>query len=131
MALTNQQVVDVRRFAGYSVSGDVQYQVYREQVYTNATTFGSLSMDTRLSSLQPEEETVLTTVMLPNLYAAEAGIGTASSNLDTDQAAVWKHNASEVADRLAHFRYLRIELCRFLGFAEGPTLAQGNRLVRC
>ena len=130
MTLTNAQVVDCRRYAGYSVSGDPAYEPYRELVYTNATYFGSLSLDTRLANLQAEEETVITMIMLPNLHAAESGIGAASGNLDTDAAAVWKHNKDEVSDRVNHYRYLRYDLCTFLGVPPGPTLAAANRVVR-
>ena len=36
---------------GYSVSGNTTYQPFREQVYSDATAFGSLSLDTRLANL--------------------------------------------------------------------------------
>ena len=129
MALTTAQRVDVRRFMGYSVSGDSTSFPYRELVYS-AVSYMGLSIDYRLDHLLPEEETVVVNVYLTNLTALEAAIVSASDNLDTDQAAVWTHNKREVADRTALFNQKRRDLCAFLGFKPGPTLGAGNAIVR-
>ena len=129
MTLTNAQVVAVRRYCGYSVSGNTTSQPYREPVYSNVT-LASLSLDYRLANLQPEEETVVTNYFLFNLAQREQEIQNASRNLDTDKAAVWERNPQEVSDRQNLFNALRRELCSFLGFAPGPGLASINRLVR-
>ena len=129
MTLTNQQVVDCRRFMGYSVSGNTTSQPYREPAYSTVT-LASLSLDYRLANLQPEEESVVINTYLTNLYLRESDIQNAASNLDTDQAAVWKHNRNEVSDRRNLFNDLRRELCSFLGFDPGPGLMTGNRLMR-
>lgn len=89
-----------------------------------------ISLDTRLANLSAEEENTLVTFYLANLYLREQEIQDASSNLDTDEAAVWKHNRNEISDRRDLFNALRRDLCTFLGFAPGPQLAMGNRLVR-
>lgn len=130
MALTNQQVVDVRRYMGYSVSGSVPTQSFREPVYSDRTFAGGLSLDYRLANLQAEEEGVVVNFYLTNLPLREAEIQSAAANLDTDEAAVWKHNKDEVEDRRELFDQLRIDLCDFLGFPPGPNLAKVNRLVR-
>jgi hypothetical protein len=130
MALTNQQVVDIRRYCGFSVSGNAASQSFREPVYTDRTFAGGLSLDYRLANLQPEEESVLTTFYLVNLPLRETEIQGAADNLDTDKAAVWTHNKDEVSDRRDLFDQLRRDLCDFLGIPPGPNLAQVNRLVR-
>jgi hypothetical protein len=129
MALTAQNIVDVRRYCGYSVSGDTTSFPAREFVYTDRSLLG-MSIEYRLAHLQPEEENRITGFFLPNLAAREQEIQDASCNLDTDQAAVWRRNRSEVGDRRDLFTALRIELCDFLGFAPGPGITRATRLVR-
>lgn len=129
MALTAQQIVDVRRFCGYSVSGAVGTTQFREQAYSDVT-IGGLSLDFRLSNLSPEEEGVVVTTYLANLTLREQEIQAASANLDTDEAAVWKHNKQEVSDRINLFTALRLELCGFLGFPPGSYLRPMNRVLR-
>jgi hypothetical protein len=129
MALTAQQLVDVRRWMGYSLSGNTTASGYRELVYSEVSYLG-LSLDYRLANLSAEEENTLTTYFLANLALREAEIQSAADNLDTDQAAVWKHNKNEISDRRDLFNQLRRDLCTFLGFAPGPQLGAGNRLVR-
>lgn len=129
--LTSAQQVDVRRFLGYSVSGDSTSFDFRELIYSSVSYMG-LSIDYRLEHLTSDEENILTTVYLPNLIQLEADITGARANLDTDQAAVWFHNKREVADRTALFNKVRRDLCTFLGFAPGPTLGDGSvRVSRC
>jgi hypothetical protein len=129
MALTAQQLVDVRRYMGYSLSGNTTSQFYREQVYSTLT-YASLSLDYRLSNLSAEEENTVISYYLANLYLREAEIQAASANLDTDEAAVWKHNKQEVSDRTGLFNQLRRDLCNFLGFEPCRGLGSTNRLVR-
>ncbi len=129
MTLTSAEICDCRRFMGYSVSGNTTSQPYREPVYS-AVTLASLSLDYRLANLTSDEENVITTTYLPNLNSREQEIQGSATNLDTDAAAVWKHNANEVSDRINLFNWLRRDLCVFLGFPPGPMLASGNRLVR-
>lgn len=129
MALTAQQLVDCRRWCGYSVSGNDASNPYRELVYSEVSYFG-LSLDYRLANLSAEEENTMTTYFLPNLSKREQEIQDAACNLDTDAAAVWKHNKNEISDRTGLFNQLRRDLCTFLGFNPGPNLAVANRLVR-
>ena len=129
MALTAQQLVDVRRYCGFSVSGNTTSQPYREPVYSDVT-LASLSLDYRLANLSAEEENTVVTYYLANLYLREAEIQGAAANLDTDVAAVWTHNKDEVSDRMGLFNQLRLDLCNFLGFEPGRALRSQNRLVR-
>lgn len=131
MSLTTAEQVDVRRFMGYSVSGDATSFPFRELVYSSVSYMG-LSIDYRLQHLLAEEETVVRTVYLTRLTALETAITNASDNLDTDVAAVWTHNKNEVRDRTKLFSQWRRQLCEFLGFEPGPKLGDGTlRLVRC
>jgi hypothetical protein len=129
VALTAAEIVDARRFLGYSVSGDTDSFPYRELVYSNVSYFG-LSIDYRLQHLSPEEEAVTRTKFLVPLNKREDEIQCAASRLQTDTAAVWKRNPNEVSDRRGLFNQLRYDLCTFLGFKPGPQLAMTNRLVR-
>jgi hypothetical protein len=129
MALTAAQIVSVRRYMGYSVTGDATSAPARELVYSNVSYMG-LSLDYRLDHLTPEEESVIVTTYLDQLALREAEIQGASDNLDTDRAAVWWRNKNELSERMGLYATLRRELCSFLGFAPGPGLGSGNRLVR-
>ncbi len=114
---------------GYSVSGDSASNPFRELVYSSVSYMG-LSLDYRLSHLSPEEEGVVIDTYLTPLALREQEIQGAADNLDTAQAAVWTRNSSEVSDRVSLFNWLRRDLCNFLGFAPGPQLATGSRVVR-
>jgi hypothetical protein len=129
MTLSAQQLVDCRRWMGYSVSGNDASNPFRELVYSDVSYMG-LSLDYRLANLSAEEENTVTTYFLTNLAKREQEIQDAACNLDTDVAAVWTHNKNEISDRTGLFNSLRRDLCTFLGFKPGPNLAVTNRLVR-
>lgn len=129
--LTSAEQVDVRRFMGYSVSGDSTSFPFRELVYSDVSYMG-LSIDYRLQHLMPEEESVVRAVYLVRLNSLETAITDSSDNLDTDAAAVWTHNKNEVQDRTELFNQWRRQLCSFLGFNPGPSLGDGGMTVsRC
>ena len=129
MTLSNQALVDVRRYCGYSVSGNTVSQPFRELVYSHAT-YESMSLDYRLANLSTEEENTVTTYYLVSLYAREAEIQAASASLNVDVAGPFKRNANELTERRNLFRQLRLDLCAFLGFDPGPALTNTSRLVR-
>jgi hypothetical protein len=129
MALTAQQLVDLRFFMGYSVTGNTTSAPFRELVYSDVSYFG-LSIDYRLANLSQEEENVVTSYFLPNLYSRRNEIQSAAENLDTDKAAIWTRNRAEVSDRTALYNALRRELCSFLGFEPGPMITASNRVMR-
>lgn len=136
-SLTAQQLVDVRYFMGYSVTGSstpylgsaAAPSTFRELAYSD-TDYMGLSLDYRLATLSAEEISRVTGYFLLNLYLREAEIQTAAANLDTDKAAAWTHNRDEVAHRTSLFTALRRDLCRFMGFAGGSALTRRNQLVR-
>lgn len=138
MALTSAQKMLVRAYMGYSVAG-IGTSLYstRELAYSDVSFMGvSLDGSTdqpnggRLNNLTADEENRITTFYLPNLQTREQDIQDATSNLDTDIAAVWHRNKNEIGDRVSAYTALRIELCRFLGFPPGSGLKAGGTLVR-
>lgn len=125
MALTDAQKADVRRHCGYPVFGS---EIGSNAGYRYFQAYGMLEF--RMNNLRPEEETVLTATYLANLTTLENAIPGTSANLDTAQAAVWKHNPKEQRDRDRLFDSWRRRLCSFLGIPPGPGLGDGTtRLV--
>ncbi|MFD2271405.1 hypothetical protein ACFS07_13355 [Undibacterium arcticum] len=92
--------------------------------YRFSTQYGTLEY--KMNTLGPEEETVVRTNYLANLYTLESAIVASGANLDTDSAAVWTHNKHEVRDRTALLNQWRNELCGFLGISAGPGLSGGG-----
>ena len=132
MALTAAQIVDARRYMGFQASGSPPFTSNNDVAYL---VFGTrqMSLAERLSTLQPEEETVLVNVYLTNLGTLEAAIVAAGGNLDTNKAAVWERNTQEVQDRADLFDDWRVRLCGFIGIAPGPMLRTSSavRITRC
>lgn len=122
---TDAQLVDIRRFAGYPALGDgsvVFPYPWMVKKY--------LALEYRLQHISASEGAVVVNTYLTNLYTLESAIPAASANLDTDQAAVWKHNPRELADRSALFDSWRRRLCDFLGVPPGPNFGgPSNALV--
>lgn len=122
-ALADAERVDVRRFCGYPAygAGSSGFQSWR---FFEA--YGTLEF--RLSNFAPGELQVVRQY-LANLYTLEQGVPAAAANLDTDVAAVWTHNRSEVADRTRLF----VDWCRrlafFIGIPPGPGLSPDAAIV--
>jgi hypothetical protein len=115
-------IVDVRRYCGYEAygAGTAGFQSWR---YTQA--YGLLEY--RLRNLTTDEANVVLQ-KLSELRTMEAAIPATSSNLDTDQAAVWTHNKNELNDRMALFNTWRQQLCSFFGVPPGPQLLTADTL---
>jgi hypothetical protein len=129
--LTAQQMADVRRFAGYPMLADTQADDSRDFAYGWVSPGVWQTLEHRLTNMRPEEESILITTYLTPLYTLETAITSAADNLDTDQAAVWTHNKTEVADRAKLFDQWRRRMCYFIGVAPGPSLGNGGgRIVR-
>lgn len=127
MALTAQQQVDARRFMGYGALGtDIPTDDYRDMAYGWVSPGVWQTLYHRLNNLTPESESTLINVYLVQLNTLETAVTSASDNLDIDQAAVYKHNAKEVSDRLYLFDEWRRRLCVFIGMAPGPGLGGGT-----
>ena len=125
--LTDAQITDVRRYAGFQLAGVPALTANNDIAYL---VFGTrqMSLIERLNSLSASEEAVLVNTYLTNLATLESAIVAAAANLDTDEAAVWKHNRNEVADRERLFDGWRRRMCAFLGFAPGPGIGSGAQV---
>lgn len=122
---TSAQLVDIRRHAGYPAMGDGNVVFPFPWLQRNY-----LALEYRLQHMSADEGNVVVNTYLANLTTLESAIPSASANLDTDQAAVWKHNAREVQDRAALFNMWRRNLCNFLGVPPGPNFGgPSNALV--
>ena len=120
---TDAERTDIRRFCGYPAygPGTSSFQSWR---FFQA--YGMLEF--RLTNMAPAEFQVVRQY-LANLYPLETGILGAAANLDTDKAAVWVHNKSEVADRSALFDGWRRRLCEFLGVPTGPGMSLSLEII--
>lgn len=123
--LTAAQLTDVRRFMGYPLNGTTMTITNDQDLVYGYFGMVVMSLQQRLTTLSASEEAVLITTYLTPLYTLEAAIFGAGDNLDTDQAAVWMRNKSEVADRSKLFDQWRRRMCAFIGFAPGPALGNG------
>lgn len=123
MAFTNAEKVDIRRFAGYPAygAGPSGFQGWR---FFQAAGL----MEYRLNNMATEEEAVIRTTYLANLYTLETAIVGASANLDTAEAAVWIHNPNEVRDRSNLYNSWRRRLCAFMGVPPGDGLRGGGAI---
>ncbi|MDE1998577.1 MAG: hypothetical protein KGI52_06595 [Burkholderiales bacterium] len=121
---TDAQKVDIRRFCGYPAYGDGNTVFPAPWIYSQY-----LALEYRLNHLSAEEGAVVVNTYLANLTTLESAIPLTSANLDTDQAAVWKHNKRELQDRDALFGNWRRKLCGFLGIPPGPGLTQSGGQV--
>lgn len=118
---TDAEKTDLRRFCGIPAFGAMNSQAFGYRYFTQSGTF-----EFRINNLSTAEETVIRSLYLPNLQTLEAAIVNTSSNLDTDSAAVWKHNKNELKDRRDLYDYYRNELCNFIGNGKGPGLKAGG-----
>ena len=124
--LTAAQLTDVRRFMGYPLVGTTMAITNDQDVVYGHFGMVVMSLQQRLTSLSASEEAVMINTYLTNLYTLETAIPATGDNLDTESAAVWKHNAREQADREKLFDSWRRRLCGFIGFAPGPALGPGG-----
>lgn len=108
---TNAQVVAIRSYCGYGS--------YASYGYVLAGPMATL--DTQMAGMVASEVAQVITLLelLPTLDDA---LQNASQNLDTAQAAVWTHNANEIADRAKLFRLYRMRLCELFNVPPGPGL---------
>jgi hypothetical protein len=125
MALTAAQLTDVRRFMGYPLNGTTMQITNDQDLVYGYFGMVVMSLQQRLTTLSASEESVLINTYLTPLYTLETAVVGAGDNLDTDQAAVWTRNRTEVSDRTKLRNQIRREMCGFIGFAPGPALGNG------
>lgn len=130
--LTDTQLSDTRRYAGYPFQGDLTLGNGLDLAHGWVSPIIWQTLQHRLTTLRPEEEVRIVT-FLATLAGLEADVTGSSSNLDTDQAAVWTHNKNEVNDRMSLYRLWRRELCAFIGVPPGPGLGGSGSITisRC
>lgn len=129
--LTPQQQADARRFMGYPMVGDTSPDDRSDLAYAQVTSGRYQTLAHRLTSLRAEEEAIIASFLV-TLASLENGITRAADNLDTDKAAVWQRNRSEVSDRTRLYNQWRRQLCGLLGIPPGPSLGNGTSVVtRC
>lgn len=122
---TSAQLVEVRRHCGYPAYGDGAVVFPAPWIMRQY-----LALEYRMLHMSADEGAVVVNTYLANLTTLETAIPGTSANLDTDQAAVWKHNANEMRDRNALFDSWRRRLCNFLGVPPGPNFGgPSNSLV--
>jgi hypothetical protein len=125
--LTDAQKDDIRRHCGFPVFGN--------GISASPPSFGYryydwyLIIEYRMNNLSTNQELLLTTVYIPNCTAALNAIQTASTNLDTDRAAVWYHNKYEVRDRFNLYKLQCQLLIQFMGAESPGNLINGMRLT--
>jgi hypothetical protein len=127
--LTDAQLTDVRRFMGYQLAGTTMQITNDQDLVYGYFGMVVMSLHQRLTTLSASEEAVLINTYLTPLYTLESAIYGAGDNLDTDVAAVWTRNKSEVADRMKLFDGWRRRMCEFIGFAPGPLLGNGGTQI--
>lgn len=122
---TDAERVQIRKYCWYpaygpGADGFQNWRFFQE--------YGTLEF--RLTNMTADEMTEVRS-KLTDLTALEAAIPAAAANLDTDKAAVWTHNKTEVQERIRLFAHWRKELCCFLGLPPGPGLmgASGRQCV--
>jgi hypothetical protein len=128
VALTDAQMADVRRYAGYPLSGTTQPITADYDIVYLIFGMSQMSLYERLTTLSTTEETVLSGYLV-DINALDAAIVAAGANLDTDQAAVWTHNKNEVRDRTKLFQQRCRQMCGFIGLAPGPGLGDGTMTI--
>lgn len=124
-------MLDVRRFAGFQApSLSAPFSEHNDIIYLD---FGMVKMSLfkRLTTLDADTETILVTKYLTPLNLLEDDVVNARCNLDTDVAAVWTRNKTEVADRLNLFKLKCLDMCEFLGIRAGSCVHSGGiRMLR-
>lgn len=125
--LTPAQKDQVRRHAGFPVYGN--------GVTSSPPSFGYrynpwyLILEYRMNNLSEDQEDILLNTYIAKCNALEEAIPTASSNLDTDRAAVWYHNKNEVKDRFNLYKLWCQRLIEFLGVSTPSNMLSGMRVV--
>ncbi len=115
---TDAERTDIRRFCGYPAYGAGQAGNMGWRFYT---AYGALEY--RMTNLAPSEEAVVRQ-QLGMLRLLEAAVPATSDTLDTQSAAVWTRNASELTERLRLLDEWRERLCGFLGVPPGEALGR-------
>lgn len=121
--LTLDELVMCRKYMGYPALGGINSG---EQSWRFFQQYGF--NEWRFKNMAPAELAQVRQY-LGRCIALEADIYGSKANLDTDTAAVWKHNANETRDRIGLYNYFREQLCGFFGIPVGPYLKQRSGCI--
>ena len=122
--LTADELVMCRKYMGYPALGGISSG---EQSWRFFQQYGF--NEWRFQNMAPAELAQIRW-SLGRCISLEGDIYGVRGNLDTDQAAVWKHNANETRDRVALLNIECNRLCGFFGIPPGPGLQNNsNRIV--
>jgi hypothetical protein len=125
--LTDTQKDDVRRHCGFPVFGN--------GITATPPAFGYryfewyLTIEYRMNNLSTNQELQLQNVYLTTLNMLESAIPTATTNLDTDRAAVWYHNKYEVRDRWNLYKLWCDRLIEWFGVESPSKMLSGMQQV--
>jgi hypothetical protein len=118
---TDSEKTDIRRFCGYEAFGTPASGFQSWRFFTE---YGLLEY--KMTNMSVAEQAQVRS-KLNDLYLLETAIPAAADNLDTDKAAIWTHNKTEVAERKQLFNYWRKQLCEFIGVPPMGFLRSGGR----
>ncbi|GCE82500.1 hypothetical protein [Komagataeibacter diospyri] len=121
--LVDNELAQARRYMGYPALGgqDSGMQSWR---FFRVYGFN----EWRLRNLAPAE-CAQARAFIMQCQMLEGAIMAATANLDTDRAAVWTRNRTEVTDRFTLYTRWRVQLCNFLGIPPGPGLRGMGEIV--
>ena len=121
--LVDTELAQARRYMGYPAMGsqDSGMQSWR---FFRVYGFN----EWRLRNLAPAE-CAQARAFIVQCQLLESAIMAATANLDTDRAAVWTRNRTEVTDRFTLYTRWRVQLCNFLGIPPGPGLRGVGEIV--
>ena len=113
------------------MTGDTTPDDRSDVAYAQVTSGRYQTLAHRLTTMRPEEEAIVVDFLV-TLAGLESGISRAAENLDTDKAAVWQRNRSEVSDRTRLYNQWRRQFCGLLGIPPGASLGNGvSTVTRC
>ena len=121
--LTADELVMCRKYMGYPALGGINSG---EQSWRFFQQYGF--NEWRFKNMAPAELAQIRQA-LGRCISLEEDIYGTRQNLDTDTAAVWKHNANEVRDRIGLYSYFRQQLCGFFGIPPGPGMQNRSSAI--
>ncbi|MGS0646894.1 hypothetical protein ACU81Q_04590 [Komagataeibacter melomenusus] len=122
-ALTDTELAQARRYMGYPAMGNADSGM---QSWRFFRVYGF--NEWRLGHLSPAE-CAQARAFLAQCQMLESAVMAAGSNLDTDRAAVWTRNRTEVTDRFTLYTRWRVQLCNFMGVPPGPGLRAVGEII--
>jgi hypothetical protein len=115
--LSDSDKTDIRRHLKFPMYGDPATVATGWRYWQ---TYGLLEY--RMNHFSVSEENLITTMYLPTINGMEREIfANVMENLDTEQAAVWKHNKNEIADKYKLYYSVCKALNRFIFATNEPT----------